>query len=174
MESAALFLVPFLHEDMAIVAAALLVAEHRLVLSVAAMSLCLGMISRDFLLYGLGWAARRSGLARRALIGPRVELLAGWLHGNMTKVVLVSRLIPGLMFPAYIACGWFGLPFGRFALTSMAITAVYLPVVLGIALIYGNAALDYIGGWAWLAVAAPLIVASLLRFRMARRRRRSL
>jgi membrane protein DedA with SNARE-associated domain len=44
---------------MAIVAAALLIAQHRLLLGVAAVSLCAGMISRDLLLYGLGAAARR-------------------------------------------------------------------------------------------------------------------
>jgi membrane protein DedA with SNARE-associated domain len=148
VESVALFLLPFLHEDMAIFAAALLVAERRLVLGLAAASLGAGMIGRDFLLYGLGVAARRSSPARRLLIGLRVKRLAHWLRGNMTRVVLVSRLVPGLMFPAYIACGWFALPFPRFALTSVAITAVYLPVVLGIALVFGNAAIDHVGGWA--------------------------
>jgi membrane protein DedA with SNARE-associated domain len=154
---------------MAIVAAALLIAQHRLLLGVAAASLCAGMISRDLLLYGLGAAARRSGFARRLLIGPRVEQLASWLEGNMTKVIVISRLVPGLMFPAYIACGWFGLSFCRFALTSIVMTAFYLPVILGLALIFGHAAFDWVGSWAWLAVAAPLAVAALLRARIAYR-----
>jgi membrane protein DedA with SNARE-associated domain len=168
-QAGALYLIPFLHEDMAIVAAALLIAQHQLLLGLAAVSLCAGMISRDIILYGLGVAARRSGPARRLLIGPRVEHLASWLGGNMTKVIVVSRLVPGLMFPAYIACGWFGLSFPRFVLTSMAMTAVYLPVILGLALIFGHAALDWVGGWAWLGVIAPLVVAALLRGRLAYR-----
>jgi membrane protein DedA with SNARE-associated domain len=154
---------------MAIVAAALLIAQHRLLLGVAAASLCAGMISRDLLLYSLGAAARRSGFARRLLIGPRVEHLAIWLDGNMTKVIVISRLVPGLMFPAYIACGWFGLSFPRFALTSIAMTAFYLPIILGLALIFGHAAFDWVGNWAWLAIAAPLVVAALLRARVAYR-----
>ena len=164
---------PFLHEDMAIVAAALLVAQNELVIGVAAVSLAGGMISRDLLLYGLGAGARRSSIARRLLIRPRVELLSIWLHGNITKVIVVSRLVPGLMFPAYIACGWFGIPFLRFALTSIAMTAVYLPVILGLAILFGHAALDRVGGWAWLALAAPLAVAGLLRLRAYHRRRAS-
>ncbi len=171
-QAAGLYLIPFLHEDMAIVAAALLVAQHQL-LGVAAISLCLGMISRDVILYGLGAAAWRSGFARRLLIGPRVERLADWLGGNMTKVIVVARLVPGLMFPAYIACGWFGLPFARFTLTSIAMTAVYLPVILGLALFFGHAAIAWVGGWAWLAVIAPLAVALLLRARMVNRHRRA-
>ena len=168
-QAAGLYLVPFLHEDMAIVAAALLVAQHQLLLGVAATSLCAGMISRDLVLYGLGAAARRSGLARQLLIGPRVERLANWLGGNLMKVVMVSRLVPGLMFPAYIACGWFGLSFPRFALTSIATTAIYLPAILGLALFFGQAALGWVGGWAWLALIAPLAVAALLRGRLAYR-----
>ncbi|HEX3064359.1 MAG TPA: VTT domain-containing protein [Dongiaceae bacterium] len=164
---------PFLHEDMAIVAAALLVEQHELVLGLAAVSLSAGMISRDFILYGLGAAARRQGFARRLLIRPRVERLSDWVHGNQTKVIVVSRLVPGLMFPAYIACGWFGVSFARFATVSIVMTALYLPVILGLALIFGHAALDWVGGWAWFALAAPLTVAGLLRARTAYRKRQS-
>ncbi len=172
-QAVALYLTPFLHEDMAIVAAALLVGQHELVLSIAAVSLSAGMISRDFLLYGLGAAARRQGFARRLLIRPRVERLSSWVHGNQTKVIVVSRLVPGLLFPAYIACGWFGVSFARFAAVSIAMTAVYLPVILSLALIFGHAALDRVGGWAWLALIAPLGVAILLRVRLAYRNRQS-
>lgn len=170
-QAIALYLVPFLHEDMAIVAAGLLVAQHELVIGPAAASLAGGMLSRDLLLYGLGSAARRSGFARHFLIRPRVEQLSSWLHGNTTKVIVVSRLVPGLMFPAYIACGWFAISFWRFALTSIAMTAVYLPVILGLALIFGEAAFDRVGGWAYLALIAPVAMAFLLRARSAYRRR---
>ncbi len=172
-QAIALYLVPFLHEDMAIVAAGLLVAQHELVIGLAATSLAGGMLSRDLLLYSLGAAARRTGFARRFLIRPRVEQLSSWLHGNITKVIVVSRLVPGLMFPAYIACGWFAISFWRFALTSIAMTAVYLPVILGLALLFGEAALDRVGGWAYLALIAPVAVACLLRARAAYHRRQS-
>ena len=172
-QAIALYLVPFLHEDMAIVAAGLLVAQHELVIGLAATSLAGGMLSRDLLLYGLGAAARRTGFARRFLIRPRVEQLSSWLHGNTTKVIVVSRLVPGLLFPAYIACGWFAISFWRFALTSIAVTAVYLPVILALALLFGEAALDRVGGWAYLALIAPLGVACIMRVRSAYRRRQS-
>jgi len=63
--------------------------------------------------------------------------------------------------------------FWRFALTSIAMTAVYLPVILGLALIFGEAAFDRVGGWAYLALIAPVAVACLLRARAAYRRRQS-
>jgi membrane protein DedA with SNARE-associated domain len=169
-----LYVTPFMHEDMAIVAAALLVAQHQLLIEVAAISLGAGMVSRDLMLYALGAAARRSGFARHLLIGPRVQHLGTWLGGNLVKVVMVSRVIPGLMFPAYIACGWFHVPFARYALVSMATTAVYLPIILGLALLFGQAAFAIVGGWAWLALAAPVAVAVILRIRAARRGRERL
>ena len=169
-----LYVTPFVHEDMSIVAAALLVAQHQLLVEVAAISLAAGMISRDLMLYVLGATARRSGLAKRYLIGARVQTLGVWLEGNLIKVVVVSRIVPGLMFPAYIACGWFHVPFGRFLLTSAATTAVYLPIILGFALLFGQAAIAIVGGWAWLALAAPVAVALILRLRAMRRRQRRL
>lgn len=52
-------------------------------------------------------------------------------------------------------------------------TAVYLPVILGLALIFGHAALGWVGGWAWLAAIAPLVVAAVLRGRVAYHNRRA-
>jgi membrane protein DedA with SNARE-associated domain len=156
-EALALFLVPLLHEDVAIVAAALLIAAHRLSLGVAVPSLYGGMISRDLLLYGLGAFARRSSKARELLISPRIQHLARWVRGRMVRVIVIARVVPGLMFPAYIACGWFGLSFKRYAAVTIAVTAVYLPVVLTFGTLFGRLALDRVGNWAWIGLALPLI-----------------
>jgi membrane protein DedA with SNARE-associated domain len=156
-EAVALFFVPFLHEDVAIIAAALLIAANRLTLALAVPSLCGGMISRDLSLYALGAFARRSGKARALLISPRIQHLAGWVGGRMVRVIVIARVVPGLMFPAYIACGWFGLPAKRFAAISIAVTAVYLPAVLTFGTLFGRLALDRIGSWAWMGLALPLI-----------------
>jgi membrane protein DedA with SNARE-associated domain len=165
----ALFLTPFLHEDVAIVAAALLIVGHRLSLGWALASLAAGMIARDLTIYGLGAAARRSGLARRLLIGPRVQRLADWLGGNLTSVVVAGRLVPGLMYPAYIACGWFRLPFAGYALRAVALTALYLPTVLTFAYFFGQAALTHVGRWAWILPATPIVMALALQHRPFRK-----
>jgi membrane protein DedA with SNARE-associated domain len=162
-EAGALFLIPFLHEDIAIIAAALMVAQGRLSIVVAFPSLAAGMISRDLLLYGLGAAARRFGLARRALIGPRVERLGKWINGNLIVVMFVARVVPGLMFPTYVACGWFGISLKRYAVTAAALTMVYVPVVFSIAVVLGQAAMDHIGEWAWMLVLVPIAAAVIAR-----------
>jgi membrane protein DedA with SNARE-associated domain len=165
----ALFVTPFLHEDVAIVAAALLIVGHRLSLGWALASLAAGMVARDLTIYGLGAAARKSGIARRLLIGPRVQRLADWLGGNLTSVVVAGRLVPGLMYPAYIACGWFRLPFAGYALRAIALTVLYLPTVLTLAYFFGQAALTHVGSWAWILPAVPIVMAVMLQHRPFRK-----
>ncbi len=169
--AAALFLIPFIHEDIAIVAAALLIAQQRLSIQLAFPSLFCGMVARDFFLYGLGAAARRNATARRFLIRPRVQLLSEWLGGNMLWVIFVGRVMPGLMFPTYIAFGWFNLSFKRYALVTTGLSVLYLPIVFGLAYGLGRAAVDRVGSWAWLIVLVPVIMILLLRLRVSLRRR---
>jgi membrane protein DedA with SNARE-associated domain len=167
-----LLLLPFLHEDIAIIAAALLVAQHRLSLQLAFLVIFLGMVTRDLVLYGLGALARHNALARRYLIRPRVQLLRNWLDGKLLWVIFVGRIVPGLMFPSYIAIGWFRLPFGRFLLVTTALSVVYLPTVFAIVYVLGSAAFQHLGNWTWLIALAPLTVLLLLRLRASLRRSR--
>jgi membrane protein DedA with SNARE-associated domain len=169
--AAALFLIPFIHEDIAIVAAALLIAQQRLSMQLAFPSLYCGMVARDLFLYSLGVAARRNATARRFLIRPRVQLLSEWLGGNMPWVIFVGRVMPGLMFPTYIAFGWFNLSFKRYALVTSGLSILYLPIVFTLAYGLGRAAVDRVGSWAWLIVLVPVLMILLLRLRVTIRRR---
>jgi membrane protein DedA with SNARE-associated domain len=165
-----LFLVPFLHEDIAIIAAALLVAQHRLSYQLAFACIFLGMMARDLLLYGLGTLARHNARARRYLIRPRVRQLGDWLGGKMLWVIFVGRVVPGLMFPTYIAIGWFNLSFKRFLLGTTILSLAYLPVVFGIVYVLGSAAFSRLGNWTWVIVLVPLTVLLALRARAYFRR----
>jgi membrane protein DedA with SNARE-associated domain len=167
-----LFVTPLLHEDVAIIAAALLVAQHRLSLQLAFASIFAGMVVRDVLLYGLGAAARHNALARYYLISPRIQLLSAWLRGKILWIVFVGRVVPGLMFPSYIAIGWFGLPFRRYFIATTILSVGYLPSVFAIAYILGSAALSHVGNWAWLVLLVPIAGALILGVRTSVLRRR--
>jgi membrane protein DedA with SNARE-associated domain len=167
-----LFLIPILHEDVAIIAAALLVAQHRLSVQLAFASLFLGMVARDVLLYGMGAAARHNALARHYLITPRVQLLSTWLRGKVLWVVFVGRIVPGLMFPSYIAIGWFGLSFRRFVTATTILSIVYLPIVFTIAYFLGTAALRRLGSWAWFIALVPIAATLIFGARASMRKRR--
>jgi len=163
-----LFLTPYLQEDIAITGAALLVASHRFSAGWAFPSLFLGMVTRDMLIYGLGAAARRYGVARRLLIRPRVQRLGAWLGTNRLWILFAARITPGMMYPTYLAFGWFGLSFRRYALGTTALSLIYLPTVFALAYMAGSKTLEYIGGASWLALLVPggVIVALLIARRL--------
>jgi membrane protein DedA with SNARE-associated domain len=161
IECTSLFLIPFAHEDVAILSGSLMVVEHRLPASLALMSLYAGIVSSDFLLYGLGVLAQRSRLARRLLFRPRIERLGQWLGNHAVSMVALARFVPGLMFPVYVGCGLYRISFTRFALTTTLTAAIYLPTLLFLMSRFGEAVLSHIGYWSWIVAVGLLTIAAV-------------
>jgi membrane protein DedA with SNARE-associated domain len=168
IECASLFLIPFLHEDVAILGGSLMVVEHHLPASLALASIYAGMVSSDLLLFGLGALARRSQWVHRILLRPRVERLGEWLSGNVASTVALARFVPGLMFPVYLSCGLYGVSFPRFTLTTILTAAVYLPTALFIMSRFGEAVLSNLGYWSWFVAIGLLTVAAMIWMRSPR------
>jgi membrane protein DedA with SNARE-associated domain len=164
-ECISLFVIPFVHEDVAILAGALMIVEQRLPPSLALVSIYAGIIASDLALYGLGALARRSGAVRRMLLRPRIERLGLWLAGHVTGTVALARFIPGIMFPIYIGCGLYRVSFLRFTLTTVLTAAVYLPILLFLVTRFGEAVLTNLGTWSWIAALAILAIAATNWFR---------
>jgi len=148
-ESLALFLIPFVHEDVAIVGAAALIVDQAIPVTLAFASLYAGIVLSDFAVYGCGVLARRSTRVRRWIAGPRMGNVGDWLGQHIIRVVALSRFVPGLLFPAFIACGLYRVPFMRFAAATMAAAALYAPAMLALAILLGEAAVERFGAWAW-------------------------
>ena len=127
LECLALFLLPFAHEDIAILGGSLLVVEHQLPAALALLSLYSGIVASDFALYGLGALMRRSPRVRRMLLSPKIDRLGHWLGNHTPEIVVVARLLPGSMFPLYLACGLHRVSLLQFGLTTVLMAAVYLP-----------------------------------------------
>lgn len=160
-ECLVLFFAPYLHEDIAILGGSLLVVEHRLPLVLALSSLYAGMVSSDLALYGLGALAGRSPFLRRRLSSPAVEGLGHWLGSHLPAVVTLARLVPGLMFPVYLACGVYRVSLPTFATTNLVVGAVYLPVVFGLLSTFGIAILSSLGYWSWIVAFAILLAVAV-------------
>ncbi len=165
MECAALFIAPFAHEDIALLGAALLIVERQMPAPLALTSVYGGVIASDLFLFGLGRLARHSGLLRHRLVGVRVETVGAWLDAHLVRIVMLSRLVPGLLFPAFVACGWFGVPFRRFIVIAAAAAAIYTPLVLFLAVEFGELVLQRFGDWAWAPAFAVIVALVLLRLK---------
>jgi len=161
-ESVVIFFLSFLHEDAAILAAGFAKVEHALPLLYAYVPVYLGIVCGDVLIYGLGRLAQSNKWLRTKIIGPKVERLKSWLEAHLVRVLVMCRLTPGLLFPTFVACGWFKIPFWRFTSVSIIAGAVYSSIVLTLVIVFGGLVLFHLGYWAW-AVVAVLVIAWTIR-----------
>lgn len=169
-QAGGLFLAPFIHENIAIVTAAILITSHQLPRWIALVSLYCGMTTSDLALYGAGALARRNRHLRNFLFNRGNGRLSSLLSNNMALAVIGARLVPGMIMPSYLACGWAGLPFRRFFVLCLVSAAIYLPLALGLALAFGEATTRYFGYWAWAALILPLLAAGFIGSRLFKRR----
>lgn len=158
-EMLVLFVIPYVHEDVAILGAALLIVEYGMPTQNAVLSLYAGMVTSDVFLYGLGVLARHNAWARRFFLKHEMARITDWLASNLMPLMVLARVLPGVMFPAYVAFGFCRVSFVRFTAMTMATAAVYLPVVLFLIEKFGQEILTRLGYWAWVLAFAFVVVA---------------
>jgi membrane protein DedA with SNARE-associated domain len=163
-ESIVIFFLTFLHEDAAILAAGFSKVENGLPLLFAYVPVYLGIVAGDVIIYWLGRLAQSSKWLKSKIIGPKVERVNLWLNDHLVRVLVVCRLTPGLIFPTFVACGWFKIPFWRFATVSIIAGAVYSSIVLTIVILFGNLVLFHLGYWAWGSLAVIVIFFAVRNF----------
>jgi membrane protein DedA with SNARE-associated domain len=151
------FALPFGHEDAAILWGAYVIMEGFASPLVVFSGLYAGIVASDVAVFGLGVGARRVPWLRRCGQDRRVAAIEERLTTNFVGLMVLCRIVPGLLFPAFVACGWSGVGLARFAASSVLLTAVQLPIFLGLSLALGTAAVEIAGAWAWLALAVPIL-----------------
>ena len=156
---------PFAHDDLAIVLGGYIVVNGLLPAGLVVLSIYGGMVVSDFALYGIGAGARRLPWLRRCAVDERLLAVGSALKRNLFALVALCRLVPGLVFVAGVACGWTRVSLARFALASLVVSALYLPLMLYLVVVFGDALDDHMGLWAW-----PFLLAVLGLTAFARRR----
>jgi len=118
---------------------------------VGLVALCIyaGMVASDFALYGIGAGARHLPWLSRLAVNDRVSDFTDLLKRNLFGIVALCRGVPGIVFVAFVACGWKRVPLGRFAVASLVVSALYLPLMLCIAVFFGGTLDDRVGSWTW-------------------------
>jgi len=167
-----LFLAASLHEDVAILMACVFAIEHDMPLAYGLLVVYVGTLANNYAVYGLGAAARRLPGVRRWLIGEKVERMRQKLKRHLVSTVVVCRFIPGSLSPAILGCGWLGVPFARFALTTAITAALYVAFIAAVILTFGRTVLQRLSEFAWpvvLAFAAVAALVAAVRFGKARR-----
>jgi membrane protein DedA with SNARE-associated domain len=130
----AAFISPFVQEDAAIIGAvtAFLHPETQNMASgpLVLASMFVGLVISDLWKYGIGWAARTKGLGGKLATNRLVEQLSSKIVTHPGKTLMFARFVPGTRIPAYIAAGYFDVPFGRFAFWIIVSGLAYIGVAI--------------------------------------------
>ena len=128
----ALAVLTILHEDVAIAAGAGLVSAGTLDFSLTATALLTGIIGGDCLIYSLGLLSTRVARLRRYTERPVFCKCRSALENNLLVTLVTARLVPGVLFPMYFACGAIRVRFDRFLLTTLATAILHVVLLLAL------------------------------------------
>ncbi|HEY5216488.1 MAG TPA: hypothetical protein VIJ17_06300 [Pseudolabrys sp.] len=162
---ASLMVLPFAHEDLAIILGGYIIVNDLMPVSLVGLSIYGGIVASDFALYGIGAAARHVPWLSRYAVDDRVRRFGDKLKRNVFGLVALCRVVPGVVFVAFIACGWSRVSLARFTAASLIVSALYLPLMLYLVIVFGDALDDKLGMWAW-----PMLFLAITATSFARKR----
>lgn len=162
---AALALATLVSEDLACIAAGLLVAAGKLAFGPAVTACFAGIFAGDLMLVLAGRSLGRGVLTRWPLRGRVSDAAVGraerWFAERGAWVVLASRFMPGTRLPTYVAAGVLRMPWGKFALWFALACALWTPLLVGAAAWAGDAVLGWFEVWTqavgWLLAAGVVV-----------------
>jgi membrane protein DedA with SNARE-associated domain len=161
-----LIVLPFADEDLAIILGGYIVVNRLMPVGLVAIVIYVGMVASDFVFYGIGVAARRVSWFGKFAVNDRVLKFANTLKRSQFEVVALCRVVPGLDLIAFIACGWMRIPFARFAPASLVVSALYLPLMLYLVIVFGDAMDDHAGLWTWPFLLGVVAIIGFVRNRI--------
>ena len=152
----ALMLGTLVSEDLACIAAGLLIREGRIGLAAGVAACAVGILAGDVGLWAVGRASHRA-LGRWPVISRRLQRLPlddmrQWLDGHAAGAMIASRFIPGTRLPLYICAGLVGMPLRSFTAWASIAVLLWTPALVGLAAGAGGAALTVlpssgVSGW---------------------------
>ncbi|MEM1449273.1 MAG: alpha/beta fold hydrolase [Planctomycetota bacterium] len=145
-----LALATLVSEDLACIAAGLLVADGRLGLVPASAACFAGIFVGDMLLYLVGRLIGRAALRHPPLkwvvSESAVNRASHWFERKGIAVIFLSRFTPGLRLPTYVAAGILRTKFRTFAFFFAIAGILWTPALVAIAAFAGEQLAEAIGG----------------------------
>lgn len=153
----------FFFEDATTIIVGLLAADGFIGIPVALISLYLGIVLGDGVLYSLGRLARTHPRLASYIDHDLVAPLKFWLENRYPLTIFSGHFVPGMRFTTYIASGFFRLPFSVFACMAVASSLVWATTLFSISYWFGN--LTAGGGPVRWGVAAVFILVLIIAAR---------
>ena len=129
-------------EDLAAIGAGVLAGTGHLSYPVAMIAVFLGIWGGDMGLWGLGRAAAKGVVHWRwlstRLEGPALERSRLWFERRGGVAILLSRMVPSSRLPLYLAAGFVGQSFWRFAAWTALAVGLWAPAIVLVAGLLGE------------------------------------
>ena len=170
-------------EDLTCIAAGLMVARGRLTLLAASAACFVGIFVGDLMLYLAGRLLGRPVVQRaplRWMITPEaLDRSRRWFEQRGATVIVLSRFMPGMRLPTYVAAGVLGLGLLKFCLWFALAGLLWTPTLVALAMVSGRELMEGFGwieehpltGLAFVAGAVLLVVKILVPLTTHRGRR---
>ena len=150
----ALFAATFIAEDLATIAAGVLVAQTPADPVIAVAAVILGTATGDLALYAAGRWGAGTGFGRRLRarsdVRSDVRRAESWIAGRVLALVFAARFLPGSRLPIYTASGLIAAPFAPVAAIIVLTTPLWTGGLFAIAWLAGAAEAQHL-----LAAALP-------------------
>ncbi len=162
-------LATFVLEDPTTIGCGLLVTEGRMAFLTAFVGVSLGISLGDLGLYGIGRTMGPRAVRLGRVSQPRIDRAAGWFHRNLVLAVVLSRFLPGMRLPTYLAAGLLRAPLWRFLAVAVGASVVWTLLLLHVTVVLGETVWPLLGRYRWPVALLAVILLVLLQRRAAAR-----
>lgn len=153
-------------EDLACIAAGLLVSRGTIDFVPATVACFAGIVIGDLWLYSMGRYLGRPALARAPLawfVTPAaVDRSAAWFRQRGMAIVLFTRFVPGTRLPTYVMAGILRAGAGRFLAAFLIAALLWTPLLVGASVAFGEQVLARFLAYESYALPGVLAVAAVI------------
>lgn len=129
---AGIFFGPFIQEDAAVIAAASLSAADHSHFPIVFFVILFGLFASDIWKYWIGYHAHKHPRFRKWAEKDKVISLQEKVTKNAVKTLLFARFVPLARIPAYVACGYFKMNYGKFCVIILGTAFLYCAALFAI------------------------------------------
>jgi membrane protein DedA with SNARE-associated domain len=165
----AIFLLPFIQEDAAVIGAATASIMGLAPTSFLVAAIISGLIASDAWKYWIGRLARRYNWAHKFAEKPGVSVAGDLVRKEFVQTMLTARFVPGTRIPTYVACGFFKANYAKYLVVLMMTAALYVGIMFTLFHVGGRVAGEQ--AKIWLPVTAVTLLALYIAFRWYTHRR---
>ena len=165
----AIFLLPFIQEDAAVIGAATASIMGLAPTSFLVAAIISGLIASDAWKYWIGRLARRYNWAHKFAEKPGVSVAGDLVRKEFVQTMLTARFVPGTRIPTYVACGFFKANYAKYLVVLMLTAALYVAIMFTLFHVGGKVAGEQAKIWLPVTAVTLLVVYIAVRWYTHRR-----